>query len=347
MILVTGGAGFIGSNFILEWIKSESDQVVNLDNLTYKGSDQNRAALRSPRHVFVEGSICDGKLLESVFRKYRPRAVINFAAESHVDRSINDPKIFLETNVIGTFELLQAARTYLGALDQETSKKFRFLHVSTDEVFGSLGCDDRPFTESSKYEPNNAYSASKASSDHLVRAWHKTFGLPTVITNCSNNYGPRQFPEKFIPQIITNALQGKSIPIYGNGYQVRDWLYVSDHCAAIRSVLSNGIVGETYNIGGECEKRNIDVAKEVCRILDKLVPQSSGGSYAKLIEHVEDRIGHDKRYAIDCNKIHRDLGWTPDETFSTGIRKTINWYINNLSAEAKERIDSSRRKIEV
>ncbi len=328
-ILVTGGAGFIGSNFVLDWLAAQSEAVLNLDALTYAGNLQNLASLQgNPLHIFVQGDICDRALLDRLFAEHRPRAVLHFAAESHVDRSIHGPGAFMKTNVDGTFALLEATRTYWGQLDDVGRAAFRFHHVSTDEVYGSLAPDAPAFTESHPYEPNSPYSASKAASDHLVRAWHHTYGLPVVTTNCSNNYGPYHFPEKLIPLMIVNALAGKPLPIYGDGLQVRDWLYVSDHCSAIRAVLAGGRVGETYNIGGWNEKTNYAIVQTICALLDELRP-SGDGPYTRLINHVKDRPGHDRRYAIDARKIERELGWRPAETFETGIRKTVRWYLEH------------------
>ncbi len=330
MILVTGGAGFIGSNFILDWIASTGEAVVNLDKLTYAGNLENLASLKDdPRHVFVQGDINDGKLVAKLLGQHRPRAIIHFAAESHVDRSIHGPAEFIQTNINGTFSLLEEVRAYWQGLQGEEKAAFRFLHVSTDEVYGSLGPNDPLFTETTAYAPNSPYSASKAASDHLVRAYHHTYGLPTLTTNCSNNYGAFQFPEKLIPLIILNALNGKPLPIYGDGLNVRDWLYVGDHCAAIRAVLSGGRPGETYNIGGWNEKTNLDVVHTVCAILDELKPNPGITHYSSLITYVKDRPGHDRRYAIDARKIERELGWKPMETFETGIRKTVRWYLDH------------------
>ncbi|WP_431050660.1 dTDP-glucose 4,6-dehydratase [Roseateles sp. L2-2] len=328
-ILVTGGAGFIGSNFVLDWFKSSDEPVVNLDALTYAGNLENLASLKGdPRHVFVQGDICDRALIDQLLDTHRPRAIVHFAAESHVDRSIHGPGAFMRTNVEGTFTLLEAARAFWSALEGDAKTAFRFHHVSTDEVYGSLKAEDPPFAETNAYEPNSPYSASKAASDHLVRAWHHTYGLPVVTTNCSNNYGPYHFPEKLIPLMIVNALAGKPLPVYGDGQQIRDWLYVTDHCSGIRAVLAGGTLGETYNIGGWNEKANIDIVKTVCALLDELRPDPAG-PYARLITYVKDRPGHDRRYAIDARKIERDLGWRPAETFETGIRKTVQWYLAN------------------
>jgi dTDP-glucose 4,6-dehydratase len=326
-ILVTGGAGFIGSNFVLDWLAQCEEPVVNLDALTYAGNLENLASLQGDaRHVFVQGDICDRPLVERLMAEHRPRALIHFAAESHVDRSISGPGAFMRTNIEGTYTLLEAARGYWGALDDEAKAAFRFHHVSTDEVYGSLKPEDPPFAETNAYEPNSPYSASKAASDHLVRAWHHTYGLPVVTTNCSNNYGPYHFPEKLIPLMIVNALAGKPLPVYGDGLQIRDWLYVSDHASAIRAVLAGGRLGETYNIGGWNEMANIDIVTTVCALLDELRPDPAG-PYARLISYVKDRPGHDRRYAIDARKIERELGWRPAETFATGIRKTVQWYL--------------------
>jgi dTDP-glucose 4,6-dehydratase len=329
VILVTGGAGFIGSNFVLDWIRETGEPVVNLDLLTYAGNLQNLAALDGDaRHRFVRGDIRDRALLDALLREHAPRAILHFAAESHVDRSILGPEAFLRTNVEGTYVLLEAARAYWATLPGAARDGFRFLHVSTDEVYGSLEPDAAPFTERHPYEPNSPYSASKAASDHLVRAWHHTYGLPVLTTNCSNNYGPYQFPEKLIPLIITRALRGEALPVYGDGMNVRDWLYVGDHCAAIRAVLARGRLGETYNIGGWNEKPNIEIVRTVCRILDALRPDPAGPR-ERLIAFVKDRPGHDRRYAIDARKIADALGWRPTETFDTGIRRTVQWYLAN------------------
>ena len=331
-ILVTGGAGFIGSNFVLDWLASpehRDEPVVNLDALTYAGNLENLKSLQgNPRHVFVKGDVCDRALIDRLLAEHKPRAIVHFAAESHVDRSISGPGAFMKTNVEGTFTLLEAARAYWGALAEADKLAFRFHHVSTDEVYGSLKADDPPFAETNPYEPNSPYSASKAASDHLVRAWHHTYGLPVVTTNCSNNYGPYHFPEKLIPLMIVNALAGKPLPVYGDGQQIRDWLYVRDHASAIRAVLAGGRVGETYNIGGWNEMANIDIVKTVCALLDELRPDAAG-PYSRLITYVKDRPGHDRRYAIDARKIERELGWRPAETFATGIRKTVQWYLDH------------------
>ncbi|MFP5403657.1 MAG: dTDP-glucose 4,6-dehydratase [Gammaproteobacteria bacterium] len=330
MLLVTGGAGFIGANFVLDWLAAHDEPVVNLDKLTYAGNLENLRSLDGDaRHVFVQGDIGDRVLVERLLRDHRPRAVINFAAESHVDRSIHGPAEFIQTNVVGSFNLLEAVRAHWSGLPADEQAAFRFLHVSTDEVYGSLGPADPAFSETTAYAPNSPYSASKAASDHLVRAYHHTYGLPVLTTNCSNNYGPLQFPEKLIPLVIHNALAGKPLPIYGDGSNVRDWLYVGDHCSAIRRVLEAGRVGETYNIGGCNEKTNLDVVHTLCAILDELHADSPVTPHAKLITFVKDRPGHDRRYAIDATKIERELGWTPSETFETGIRKTVAWYLDH------------------
>ncbi|MFY8102532.1 MAG: dTDP-glucose 4,6-dehydratase [Ramlibacter sp.] len=330
MILVTGGAGFIGANFVLDWLAHGDEPVVTLDKLTYAGNRENLAALEGDdRHVFVQGDIGDTELLQRLLAQHRPRAVLNFAAESHVDRSIHGPGDFIQTNVVGTFRLLEAVRAHWETLPAGEREAFRFLHVSTDEVYGTLAPSDPAFTESHRYEPNSPYSASKAASDHLVRAWHHTYGLPVLTTNCSNNYGPFHFPEKLIPLMIVNALAGKPLPVYGDGMQVRDWLYVKDHCSAIRRVLQVGRVGETYNVGGWNEKPNIEIVNTVCALLDTLRPRADGASYASQITFVKDRPGHDRRYAIDARKIERELGWKPAETFESGIRKTVQWYLDH------------------
>ena len=330
MILVTGGAGFIGANFVLEWLAREGTPVVNLDKLTYAGNLGNLASVAGdPRHVFAQADIADRERVRALLAAHRPRAVVHFAAESHVDRSIHGPGEFIQTNVVGTFSLLEETRAYWSALPEPARAAFRFLHVSTDEVYGSLGADDPAFSETTPYAPNSPYSASKAGSDHLVRAYHHTYGLPTLTTNCSNNYGPFQFPEKLIPLMIANALAGKALPVYGDGRNVRDWLYVTDHCAAIRAVLASGRPGETYNIGGSAEMQNIEVVNTICAILDELVPGSAHRPHAKLIRYVTDRPGHDRRYAIDARKIAAELGWRPAENFATGIRRTVQWYLDN------------------
>jgi dTDP-glucose 4,6-dehydratase len=330
MILTTGGAGFIGSNFVLDWLAHSSEPVLNLDRLTYAGNLENLASLHGDaRHVFVQGDIGDAALVSRLLREHRPRAIVNFAAESHVDRSIHGPMDFIQTNIVGTFHLLEAVRGYWNGLAPAEQAAFRFLHVSTDEVYGSLGSGEPAFRESNRYEPNSPYSASKAASDHLVRAWHHTYGLPVLTTNCSNNYGPFHFPEKLIPLCIHNALAGKPLPIYGDGQQRRDWLYVGDHCSAIRRVLEAGQVGEVYNVGGWNEKANLEVVTTLCDILDGLQPRADGQSYRSQIAFVADRPGHDRRYAIDAGKLERELGWKPAETFETGIRKTVRWYLDN------------------
>jgi dTDP-glucose 4,6-dehydratase len=328
LILVTGGAGFIGSNFVLDWIATEGTPVVNLDKLTYAGNPANLAALKDDaRHLFAYGDINDRTLVAKLLQQHRPRAIVHFAAESHVDRSIHGPGEFVQTNVVGTFSLLEETRAYWSALDAEARKNFRFLHVSTDEVYGSLGMDDPAFSETTPYAPNSPYAASKAGSDHLVRAYHHTYGLPTVTTNCSNNYGPLQFPEKLIPLMILNALSGKPLPVYGDGKNVRDWLYVGDHCSGIRAALARGRPGETYNIGGNSEKTNLEVVHALCATLDALYP--AGAPHEKLIQFVKDRPGHDRRYAINADKIKQELGWAPQEKFDHGLRKTVDWYLNN------------------
>ena len=330
MILVTGGAGFIGSNFVLDWLASSPEPVLNLDKLTYAGNRANLAALQGDaRHVFVQGDVGDSALVARLLAEHKPRAIVHFAAESHVDRSIHGAGDFIETNIVGTFRLLEAARAHWGDLPEKEKADFRFLHVSTDEVYGSLAPGAPAFTEQHVYEPNSPYSASKAASDHLVRAWHHTHGLPVLTTNCSNNYGPFHFPEKLIPLMITNALAGKPLPVYGDGMQVRDWLYVSDHCSAIRRVLQAGRLGETYNVGGWNEKPNVEIVHTICDLLDALRPRVDGQSYRAQIAYVKDRPGHDRRYAIDARKIERELAWRPAETFDSGIRKTVQWYLDN------------------
>ena len=332
MILVTGGAGFIGANFVLDWLARSDEPVLNLDKLTYAGNLENLAPLQGDaRHVFVQGDIGDAPLVARLLAQHQLRAVVNFAAESHVDRSIHGPEDFIQTNVVGTMRLLQSVRAYWQGLAEPQRADFRFLHVSTDEVYGSLSPTDPAFTENNKLEPNSPYSASKAASDHLVRAWLHTYGLPVLTTNCSNNYGPLHFPEKLIPLIIVNALAGKPLPVYGDGLQVRDWLYVKDHCSAIRRVLAAGRVGEIYNVGGWNEKPNIEIVQTICSLLDELRPRSDGDSYQTQITYVQDRPGHDRRYAIDASKIERELCWKPAETFATGIRKTVQWYLDNQS----------------
>ena len=330
MILITGGAGFIGANFVLDWLGSTDEPVVNLDALTYAGNLESLASLNGDaRHVFVHGDITDRALLDRLFVQHRPRAVVHFAAESHVDRSIHGPAAFVKTNIEGTFTLLEATRAYWSSLQGDDKTGFRFHHVSTDEVYGSLAKGEAAFTETRTYEPNSPYSASKAASDHLVRAWFHTYGLPVVTTNCSNNYGPYHFPEKLIPLMIVNALAGKPLPVYGDGQQIRDWLYVKDHGSAIRAVLARGTPGETYNVGGWNEKPNIEIVQTVCALLDEFRPKADGSSYSTQITSVKDRPGHDRRYAIDASKIERELGWKPAETFETGIRKTVQWYLAN------------------
>ncbi len=332
MILVTGAAGFIGSNFVLDWLAQSDEPVVDLDALTYAGNLENLASLEGDtRHIFIQGSIGDFDLVAKLLAEYQPRAIVNFAAESHVDRSIHGPEDFIQTNIVGTFHLLEAVRAYWNGLEDEAKASFRFLHVSTDEVYGSLTKEDPAFAETNRYEPNSPYSASKAASDHLVRAYHHTYGLPVLTTNCSNNYGPYHFPEKLIPLVIHNALAGKPLPIYGDGQQIRDWLYVKDHCSAIRCVLEAGKLGETYNIGGWNEKANLEVVRTLCSILDELSPRTDGKPYVDQITYVKDRPGHDRRYAIDATKIERELDWKPTETFDTGIRKTVQWYLDNQS----------------
>jgi dTDP-glucose 4,6-dehydratase len=325
MILVTGGAGFIGANFVLDWLAQSDEPVVNLDKLTYAGNLGNLASLEGDaRHVFVRGDIGDTALVDALLARHRPRAVVNFAAESHVDRSIAGPVAFVETNVAATFRLLESVRTHLGTLTAAERDAFRFVHVSTDEVFGSLAPEAAGFSETTPYAPNSPYSATKAASDHLVRAWHHTYGVPSIVTNCSNNYGPRQFPEKLIPLMIVNALEGKRLPVYGDGQNVRDWLYVGDHCSALREVLARGEPGETYNVGGNAEMRNLDVVHTLCAILARERP---GRDYASQITFVRDRPGHDRRYAIDATKIRRELGWTPSQTFASGLERTVRWYL--------------------
>ncbi|AVS65941.1 dTDP-glucose 4,6-dehydratase [Paracidovorax avenae] len=352
MILVTGGAGFIGANFVLDWLACGDEPLVNLDKLTYAGNLQNLASLQGDaRHLFVQGDIGDRGLLSRLLAEHRPRAIVNFAAESHVDRSIHGPEDFIQTNVVGTFRLLEGVREYWQSLPGDERAAFRFLHVSTDEVYGTLAPEAPAFAETHSYEPNSPYSASKAASDHLVRAWHHTYGLPVLTTNCSNNYGPFHFPEKLIPLMIVNALAGKPLPVYGDGMQIRDWLYVRDHCSAIRRVLQAGRPGETYNVGGWNEKPNIEIVKTICALLDELRPRADGERYESQIAYVKDRPGHDRRYAIDARKIERELGWTPAETFETGIRKTVEWYLAHgewvdavTSGAYREWIDRQYRK---
>ena len=330
-LLVTGGAGFIGGNFVLDWLAQPlAPAVVNLDKLTYAGNLETLSAVQDDtRHLFVHGDIGDQALVSRLLAEHRPRAVVNFAAESHVDRSILGPQAFIETNVMGTFRLLEAVRHYWSALQGHERQDFRFLHVSTDEVYGSLAVDEPAFTEQHRYEPNSPYSASKAASDHLVRAYHHTYGLPVLTTNCSNNYGPHHFPEKLIPLMIVNALAGKALPVYGDGLQIRDWLYVKDHCSAIRRVLEAGRLGEVYNVGGWNEKANIEIVHTICDLLDEMRPRADGQSYRVQITHVTDRPGHDRRYAIDASRLHQELGWKPAETFDSGIRKTVRWYLDH------------------
>lgn len=340
MILVTGGAGFIGANFVHDWLATRAGPVVNLDRLTYAGNRDNLAtAERDERHVFVRGDICDTPLVLSLLAQHRPQAIVNFAAESHVDRSIERPEDFVRTNVVGTYRLLETARVYWEGLDAAAQAGFRFVQVSTDEVYGALGPGEAPFTEQHRYAPSSPYSASKAAADHLARAWHCTYGLPVLTTNCSNNYGPFHFPEKLIPLVIVRALAGQELPVYGDGRQVRDWLYVRDHCRAVRLVLEAGRPGESYNIGGHNEQENIVVVRHVCAVLDELRPLPGGRSYAEQIRHVPDRRGHDRRYAVDTGKIERELGWRPAETFESGLRKTVQWYLENPEwvERAKER----------
>lgn len=345
MILVTGGAGFIGANFVLDWIATEGSPVLNFDKLTYAGNPANLASLKGDsRYVFVQGDICDRALVAALLLKHQPQAIVHFAAESHVDRSIHGPGEFVQTNVVGTFSLLEEARAYWGALAEPAKSRFRFLHVSTDEVYGSLNSTDPAFSETTAYAPNSPYAASKAASDHLVRAYHHTYGMPVITTNCSNNYGPLQFPEKLIPLMILNALNGKPLPVYGDGKNVRDWLYVGDHCAGIRAALARGRPGETYNIGGNSEKTNLEVVHAVCAILDELHP--AGAPHARLITYVKDRPGHDQRYAINAEKIRRELGWEPQEHFEKGLRKTVEWYLahgdwiqNVVSGEYRKWVD--------
>jgi dTDP-glucose 4,6-dehydratase len=330
MILVTGGAGFIGANFVVDWVANTGETVINLDKLTYAGNLENLATLQGNKlHHFVQGDIGDSALIQKLLTEHQPRAIINFAAESHVDRSIHSPEDFIQTNIVGTFRLLEAARAYWSGLAADQKSAFRFLHVSTDEVYGSLSKDEPAFTEEHRYEPNSPYSASKAASDHLVRSYHHTYGLPVLTTNCSNNYGPYHFPEKLIPLMIVNALAGKPLPVYGDGQQIRDWLYVKDHCSAIRRVLEAGRLGEVYNVGGWNEKANLEIVNTVCALLDELRPRADHKPYNAQITYVADRPGHDRRYAIDARKLERELGWKPAETFETGIRKTVQWYLDN------------------
>jgi dTDP-glucose 4,6-dehydratase len=329
-ILVTGGAGFIGTNFVLSWLRGPGTPLVNLDKLTYAGNFENLAAVRDdPRHIFVRGDVGDFSLVSRLLEEHRPRAIVHFAAESHVDRSIHGPRDFMETNVVGTFELLEAARAYWQTLDPAGAARFRFHHISTDEVYGSLGPEDPAFHEHTPYAPNSPYSASKAASDHLVRAYHHTYGLPVLTTNCSNNYGPFQFPEKLLPLMICHALEDLPLPVYGDGMQVRDWLFVEDHCEALRLVLERGRPGEVYHIGGGNQATNLAVVREICALLDELSPRSDGAPHSKNIQFVTDRPGHDRRYAMDCAKIRRELGWTPRESLTSGLRRTVLWYLAN------------------
>jgi dTDP-glucose 4,6-dehydratase len=347
MILVTGGAGFIGANFVLDWLANNDEPVINLDKLTYAGNLENLASVRDDqRHIFVQGDIGDTALVADLLNRYQPRAIVNFAAESHVDRSILGPKTFIDTNVMATFNLLETTRGYWQGLNDSERAAFRFLHVSTDEVYGTLEPDAPAFTEEHRYEPNSPYSASKAASDHLVRAYHHTYGLPVLTTNCSNNYGPYHFPEKLIPLVIVNALADRPLPIYGDGLQIRDWLYVVDHCSAIRCVLAQGTNGETYNVGGWNEKTNIDIVQSICDLLDELTPRADKKSYREQITFVTDRPGHDRRYAIDAHKIERELGWRPAETFTTGIRKTVAWYLENTEWVANVQSGSYRQWVD-
>lgn len=346
-ILVTGGAGFIGANFVLDWLAQSDERVINLDKLTYAGNLENLNSLDGDaRHLFVHGDIGDSALIERLLAEHQPRAIVNFAAESHVDRSIHGPEDFIETNIVGTFRLLEAVRAHWKSLAPDAQQAFRFLHVSTDEVYGSLGKNEPAFNERHQYEPNSPYSASKAASDHLVRAYHHTYGLPVLTTNCSNNYGPYHFPEKLIPLMIVNALAGKDLPVYGDGQQIRDWLYVKDHCSAIRRVLEAGTVGEVYNVGGWNEKPNLDIVHTVCALLDELRPRADGQPYQQQIAYVTDRPGHDRRYAIDATKLADELGWKPAETFETGIRKTVQWYLDNQLWVANIQSGSYREWVE-
>lgn len=332
MILVTGGAGFIGSNFVLNWLSTQNEGLINLDSLSYAADLNNLESIsENKEYFFIKGSIEDQNLIEQILEKYNPRAVINFAAETHVDRSIEDPEIFIKTNILGTFHLLNASLKFWKKISLDDQKKFKFLHISTDEVFGSLSLEDEKSNELSPYKPNSPYSASKAASDHLVRAWGETYKLPVITTNCTNNYGPHQFPEKLIPLLIHNCLNNKKLPIYGKGENVRDWLYVEDHCEAIKEVLVKGSIGETYNIGGNNEKTNIEIVKTVCSTLDEIKPRKNNSSYKELITFVEDRPGHDFRYSLDISKIKKELNWQPQETFESGIRKTILWYLENMN----------------
>lgn len=347
MILVTGGAGFIGSNFVLDWLAQCNEPVLNLDVLSYAGNRENLASLvHDPRHVFVQGDIGDSDLVDRLLSQHQPRAVIHFAAESHVDRSIHGPQAFVQTNIVGTFRLLEAVRKHWSGLDGVQRDAFRFLHVSTDEVYGSLGAHDPGFTERHRYEPNSPYSASKAASDHLVRAYHHTYGLPVLTTNCSNNYGPYHFPEKLIPLMIVNALAGKPLPVYGDGQQVRDWLYVKDHCSAIRLVLTEGRPGEVYNVGGGNERANLDIVNGICGLLDELRPRADGRPYRSQLTHVPDRPGHDRRYAIDASKLTQELGWKAAHTFESGLRLTVQWYLDNADWVARVQSGAYREWIQ-
>ena len=347
MIFVTGGAGFIGTNFVMNWLLQNDERIVNIDALTYAGNLESLSSLQNDtRHIFIKGDIGDTTLITELLEKYQPRAVLNFAAESHVDRSIHGPETFIQTNVVGTFHLLESARIYWNKLKDKPKTNFRFLHVSTDEVYGSLSKDEPAFSETHRYEPNSPYSASKAASDHLVRSYHHTYGLPVLTTNCSNNYGPYHFPEKLIPLVIVNALAGKVLPVYGDGQQIRDWLYVKDHCSAIRRVLEAGKSGETYNIGGWNEKANLDIVHTVCALLDELRPRQDGKKYCEQIAFVADRPGHDQRYAINAQKIERELGWKPAETFETGIQKTVQWYLDNQNWVANVQSGAYREWVE-
>lgn len=347
MIFVTGGAGFIGANFVMDWLLHHDEHIVNIDILTYAGNLESLSSLKDDdRHIFIKGDIGDTALITGLLEKHQPRAIINFAAESHVDRSIHGPEAFVQTNVVGTFHLLESVRTFWNGLKEAAKEDFRFLHISTDEVYGSLTKDEPAFSETHRYEPNSPYSASKAASDHLVRSYHHTYGLPVLTTNCSNNYGPYHFPEKLIPLVIVNALADKILPVYGDGQQIRDWLFVKDHCSAIRRVLEVGGLGETYNIGGWNEQANIDIVYIVCALLDELRPRSDGKNYSKQIAFVTDRPGHDQRYAIDSRKIEHELGWKPEETFETGIRKTVQWYLDNQEWVANVQSGAYREWVE-
>jgi dTDP-glucose 4,6-dehydratase len=347
MIFVTGGAGFIGANFVMDWLRHNDEHIVNIDALTYAGNLESLSSLHGDaRHIFVKGDIGNTTLIAELLEKYQPRAVLNFAAESHVDRSIHGPEAFVQTNVVGTFHLLESVRAYWSKLKEASITNFRFLHVSTDEVYGSLAKDEPAFSETHRYEPNSPYSASKAASDHLVRSYRHTYGLPVLTTNCSNNYGPYHFPEKLIPLVIVNALAGKALPVYGNGQQIRDWLFVTDHCSAIRRVLEAGALGETYNVGGWNEKTNLDIVHTICALLDELRPRQDGKKYCEQIAFVADRPGHDQRYAIDARKIERELSWKPVETFETGIRKTVQWYLDNQDWVANVQSGAYREWVE-